>query len=143
MSTEKKERKVVVVEGKVVRNFFGKTKVSNDEKYRVTMLLDKDNITALRNAVAENETYKDSGKKMTPKWVSESEEDGSAYVNLTSGYTIPVKDSQRRNANSLDEMYVGARVKVSINLRKGAIYPKAFLILENGEEYNPFEDLEG
>ena len=141
MSTEKKERKVVVVEGKVVRNFFGKTKISNDEKYRVTMLLDKDNITTLRNAVKENETYKDSGKKMTPKWFSESEEDGSAYVNLTSGYPIPVKD-ENDDANSLDEMYVGARVKVSINLREGAIYPKAFLILENGEEYNPFEDLE-
>lgn len=137
----KKETKVVVVEGKVIRNFFGKTKHSSDEKYRITVLLDKENIEILRKATKENETYKDSGKKMTPRWISESEEDGSAYVNLTSGYTIPVKDADD-SAETLEQMFVGAKVKVSINLREGAIYPKAFMILENGEEYNPFEELE-
>ena len=141
MSTEKKS-KVVVVEGTVVRNFFGKTKMSNDEKYRITVLLDKSNIAVLRKAVEDNETYKDSGKKMTPKWTNTSGEDGSAYVNLTSGYTIPVKDVDDC-VDTLEEMYVGAHVKVAINLREGAIYPKAFFILENGEEYNPFEELEG
>ena len=91
------------------------------------------------------EAFKESGKKFTPSWVTEFE----GYVNLSTKYEIPYKDNvNNRTGDSIEDYisdgfnWLGAKVSVSINVKDGALYPKAMIIHEEGKEFNPFADFE-
>ena len=38
--------------------------------------------------------------------------------------------------------YMGAKVRMALNVKQGAVYPKAIVFLTEGEPYNPFNDFE-
>ena len=66
-------------------------------------------------------------------------------MNLASLYNIPVKDSRGRELSFSEfvelETAIGSKIKLSVVQRDGAIYPKAFVVLEDGEPRDPFEGL--
>ena len=137
--SQKKEQdtsnlKVIVIEGVVTEARVGKTRFSDTEKYRVGIKSDSvpyDEIHA----------FDKSGAKLTPKWFK----DKTGYINLASVYTIPVKNAKGSEIDFetwLDDYNaLGATVRISINQKDGALYPKAIKVLEDGEARDPFEDL--
>ena len=91
------------------------------------------------------DAFKESGKKFTPSWVTEFE----GYVNLSTVYEIPFKDNVNNATGASIEDYIadgfqwlGAKVSVSVNVKDGALYPKAMIISEEGKEFDPFADFE-
>lgn len=97
----------------------------------------------IKEALAE--AYKDAGKKFTPTWVS----DFDGYVNLSTIYELPFKDTVNNVAGISIEDYIadgfnwlGAKVRISANIKDGAVYPKAIVIDEEGKEFDAFADFE-
>ena len=91
------------------------------------------------------EAFKEAGKKFTPKWVSEFE----GYVNLSTLYKMPYKNILTNEDGQDFEAYIeegflwlGSLVEISVNVKEGALYPKAIRVLEEGKEYDPFDDFE-
>ena len=124
----------IVIEGTVTEARFGKTRFSDVEKYRVGIkseMIPYDEIHA----------FDKSGAKLTPKWFK----DKTGYINLASVYKIPVKNSKGSIIDFetwiSDYNALGSTVRISINQKDGAIYPKAIKVLEDGEARDPFEDL--
>ena len=115
--------------GTVIRAFNGKTKFDSTEKNRITVKAI--NIDDFREEVNDYGVYKDSGKKMTPKWVTDSD-----YVNLSSKFDIPCQG----DCDNFESILNGAKVSIKVVLKDGCIYPMAIEIIENGTEINPFED---
>lgn len=98
-----------------------------------------------------NDAFKNSGNKFTPTWVKNFE----GFVNLSSKYDIPVKikdnpendfDDEYKSIADLCETssypWCGAIVQVSMNLKDGAVYPKAICIDKCGESYDPLADFD-
>lgn len=132
--TQEKELKVIVVEGIITEARFGKSRFNDTEKYRIGIKCDSipyDDIKA----------FEKSGSKLTPKWFK----DKTGYINLSSVYTIPVKDTKGREIDFEDWLSdynaLGSSVKVSIIQKEGAVYPKAVKVLADGEARDAFEDL--
>lgn len=117
--------------GTVVRAFNGKTKFDSAEKNRITVKVI--NIDDFREEVNDYGVYKESGKKMTPKWVTDSD-----YVNLSSKFDIPCQG----DCDNFLSILNGAKVSIKVVLKDGCIYPMAIKIHENGTEINPFEEFE-
>lgn len=91
------------------------------------------------------EVYKDAGKNFTPNWVKKFE----GYVNLATEFDLPCRDLNDNMHNSIEDFiadkqfpYMGAEVKVSLNLKDGAIYPNAIIFLSEGKPYNPFAEFD-
>lgn len=89
--------------------------------------------------------YKEAGARFTPAWVKEFE----GFVNLSTKYELPFKDNVNGVTGENIEDYIvdgfnwcGATVKVSVNVKDGALYPKAIVIDEEGKEFDPFSDFE-
>lgn len=124
----------LIIEGTVISAYIGKTKFSDTEKCRICIQSDSipyDKITAFENV----------GSKLTPAWFK----DKTGYMNLASIYNIPVKDIKGREISFSEfietETAIGSKIKLSVTQREGAIYPKAFVIKEDGEPRDPFEGL--
>lgn len=122
---------IAYLNGTVVRAFNGRTKFDSREKNRITVKAI--NINEFRQEVNDCGCYKDSGKKMTPKWVTDSE-----YVNLSSKFDIPCQG----DCDDFQSILNGAFVTIKVVLKEGCIYPMAIKIYKNGTEINPFEDFE-
>jgi len=119
---------------KVVRAFTGTTDYDKEDKNRVTLFSEDLDYSAIW-------AYNDCGPKFTPKWLKDAE----GYINLASKYDIPVKDI-KGNKISFDDwlkdgLYHGAIVKAKIRQTEGAVYPVCLVVVENGEEFDPFEDM--
>ncbi len=91
------------------------------------------------------EAYKEAGKKFTPDWLK----DFKGYVNLSTLYELPCKDLDEREFNSVEDFikeekfpYMGAEVKVSVNVKDGAVYPNSLIFLSEGKPYNPFAEFD-
>lgn len=90
------------------------------------------------------EAFANAGDNFTPTWVKEM----NGYVNLGTTYDIPVKHVDGYVDNSLEKAiengfaFMHAKVKVSLSVKEGAIYPKAMVVLEEGESYNAFADFD-
>lgn len=93
------------------------------------------------------EAFKDSGKKFTPDWIK----DFKGYVNVSSKYPVAVRmayENPIRESDSIEKeisdglKWVGADVKLSINVKEGAIYPSAILMLTEGKAFNPFHEFD-
>lgn len=124
----------LIIEGTVISAYIGKSRFSDVEKCRLAIeskTIPYDKITA----------FKESGAKLTPAWFK----DKNGYMNLASLYNIPVKDSRNREISFSEfvelETAIGSKIKLSIVQRDGAIYPKAFKVIEDGEPRDPFEGL--
>lgn len=88
------------------------------------------------------EAFANSGEKFTPEWVKNFD----GYVNVSSKYDIPVMHVDGVTEPSFEKAvnsgfaYMNALVQLSLNIKEGAIYPKAIKILEEGKEYDAFAD---
>lgn len=96
--------------------------------------------------------YAEVGKKFTPEWVKNFK----GYVNLSSQYSVPVRQTVNDNFDteykSIEDLidggfpWYGAEVKVSINLKNddknNAIYPNSIIILTEGTEFNAFAEFD-
>lgn len=132
--TQKQELQKMIIEGSVVSARYGANKFDDTNKYRISLKsdnIDYDNIHAFDNA----------GSKLTPAWYKNRD----GYINLASIYEIPIKDYKGKvisfeewleNYNAL-----GSIVKVAIKQKDGAIYPQAIVIIEDGEDRDPFEGM--
>jgi len=91
------------------------------------------------------EAFKDSGKTFTPEWVKNFE----GFVNLSTQYDLPARDLKDRQFDSVLDMFadenfpwMGAEVGVSVNVKKGAIYPKAIKFYTEGTEFDAFSEFD-
>lgn len=87
------------------------------------------------------EAFKDSGKTFTPDWVKNFE----GYVNLSTEYPVPCKDISGNTFDSIEDFiksekfpWMGAEVKVALNIKEGAIYPISLIFISEGEAFDPF-----
>lgn len=92
------------------------------------------------------EAFKESGKKFTPAWILDFE----GYVNTSTKYELPCKDLQDRVYSSVEDFvcdnefnYRGADVLLALNIKEGAVYPKAIKFLTEGEPYDAFDEFAG
>lgn len=90
------------------------------------------------------EVFKDSGSKFTPDWVKNFD----GYVNLSTKYELPFRDVNKVEYSSIEAAienglkWIGAEVKVSVNLKEGALYPSALIMLTEGEAHNAFAEFD-
>lgn len=98
--------------------------------------------------------FKDAGKNFTPAWVKKFE----GYVNVSTQYELPymlgkavreaTNDEYDEKGDSLLTLikagfpYIGADVKLSLNVKEGAVYPLSIKILSEGKPFNPFSEFE-
>ena len=134
MSTTKNKTNTLIIKGvNVVRAYFGGTKFNSEEKNHITINgeIPYDEITAFEN----------SGSKLTPTWYKNKD----GYMNLTSKFDIPVKDTNGKvitfDTWIHEHNVVGAVVNIKTIQKDGVIYPSAIVVVEEGEELNPFEDM--
>ncbi len=90
------------------------------------------------------EAFKDSGKKFTPDWINEFE----GFVNLATKFDLPARLLDNTEVASLEDAitdglkWLGAEVKVSINVKEGALYPNSILFLSEGTAINAFAEFD-
>lgn len=92
------------------------------------------------------EAFAECGKKFTPNWVEEIEK---GFVNTKTKFDLPVR-FEGGEYNSIEDLMsdneefypMGATAKLSLAIKNGAVYPKALIILENGEPIDAFADFE-
>lgn len=88
--------------------------------------------------------FKDSGDKFTPDWIKNFE----GYVNLSTKYELPFRDVEDTEHSSIEDAqdnglkWFGAEVKVSINIKEGAVYPNSLVFLTEGKSYNAFAEFD-
>ena len=88
--------------------------------------------------------YKECGKKYTPSWIT----DFNHFVNVSTIYEVPTKNKVNGKGYAdilevAEDMPIhGSLVSMSLNVKNGAIYPKAIVIYTESEEYDPFKDIE-
>lgn len=91
-----------------------------------------------------NEAFKDAGKKFTPAWILEPQ----GYINLSSQFELPAILLDGTRTDSIEDYiadgykWMGATVKLTVNVKDGAVYPKALKFLSEGKELDPFAELE-
>lgn len=90
------------------------------------------------------EAFKDSGKNFTPDWVK----DFKGYVNVSTKYELPFRDLEGNEFNSIEVSiasglaWVGADVKMSLNIKEGAIYPNSIVFMSDGKAFNAFAEFD-
>ena len=135
----------MVIKGKLitckreVKEFKGKV---SKEKLYVTLAEVKLSDEKMKEIQA---AFQDAGKNFTPAWVKKFE----GYVNLATEFELPCKDLEGNEHESVEEYikeskfpYMGAEVKVSLNVKDGAVYPNSIIFLTEGKPYNPFSEFD-
>ena len=91
------------------------------------------------------EAFKDAGKTFTPDWVKNFE----GFVNLATQYELPTRDLKDQEYEDVlsfisdkEFPWMGAEVGVSVNVKKGAIYPKAIKFYSEGTEFDAFSEFD-
>lgn len=130
-------KKVVIVEGVVTSARVGSSKFDETIKNRLSIKCEEGVI----NYDDIKPFYENVGSKMTPKWIKEE----SGYVNVSSKFDIPVKDTFGRQITFQEftesATAIGSKVKLALTVKEGCIYPNAFVVMEDGEEVDPFKNL--
>lgn len=128
---KKAEFKDVIVEGKVVSAYYGTTKYDDNKKYRLSIyseVIDYTEFTAFDN----------SGAKLTPAWFKEQ----NGYINLSSLFDIPVMSSDGEEMTTQEwldtKKAVHSFIKLKVRQKEGAVYPAAIIVVEDGDEADPF-----
>ena len=129
--TKKAEFKDVIVEGKVVSAYYGTTKYDDNKKYRLSIyseVIDYTEFTAFDN----------SGAKLTPAWFKEQK----GYINLSSLFDIPVMNTDGEEMTTQEwfdtKKAVHSFIKLKVRQKEGAVYPAAIIVVEDGDEADPF-----
>lgn len=135
----------MVIKGKLitckreVKEFKGKV---SKEKLYVTLAKVKLSDEKMKEIQA---AFQDAGKNFTPAWVKKFE----GYVNLATEFELPCKDLEGNEHESVEGYikeskfpYMGAEVKVSLNVKDGAVYPNSIIFLTEGKPYNPFAEFD-
>lgn len=137
----------IIFNGVVKYAYFGKTDNDNKDKTRILITVEDDNIDGIREKLTE--CYKSSSLK--PKFVTEN----GADLMIKSLFDVPCRmdadmsqikedwtDYDSTAKGFVDMGYtVGAKVRVKIKLKDGAMYPVALVVKELGTKYNPLEDM--
>lgn len=90
------------------------------------------------------EAFKDAGAKFTPDWIKNFD----GYVNLSTKFELPCRDIESHEFDSVEDAiseglkWMGADVKISINVKEGAIYPNSLVFLTEGKSFNHFAEFE-
>lgn len=91
------------------------------------------------------EAFKDAGKNFTPAWIKKFE----GYVNTATEYDLPCRDLEGNEYPSIEDWitdskfpYMGAEVKLSIDIKDAAVYPKAIVFLTEGKPFNAFAEFD-
>ena len=97
------------------------------------------------------DAFKDSGKNFTPGWVKNPEE---GYVNVSTKFDLPIRvledfeTIKKGDYSSVEKCiedglhWMGAECDLSIEIKEGAIYPKALRLLSEGKPVNAFADFD-
>lgn len=89
------------------------------------------------------DAFAESGKAFTPEWVKNFE----GFVNLATQYELPCRDLRGVDHDNIEDFikdfdWKGADVEVSVNVKKGAIYPKALMFVTEGEPFDVFAEFD-
>ena len=140
----------IIIKGVMTSAFYGKSKMetNSEPKTRLAIHIDEEEWKRLKEFAAPYYGKKD----MTPAWLDydnySDAGDNGVYVNLKSNYEIPTRYNKQNYTDILtndveySDRLIGAEVKVAINFKQGAFYPSAIVIMELGEERNPFDGME-
>lgn len=137
-ATYNPEESKLVVSGRLTALRYGTNKFDKDaNKFYVSV---KTSIPADIREEIRLEYFDDSKEKYIPEpFRKPSESPDECYLNLKSLYEIPVfRDGEGNKRYSFDDVVelgdglppIGSEVKLSIRLKKGALYPLAILIVD-------------
>lgn len=90
------------------------------------------------------DAFKDAGSKFTPDWIKKFE----GYVNLSTKFELPCRTIEKQEFGSIEDAiadglkWLGADVKVSVNIKEGAIYPSAIVFESEGKSFNAFAEFD-
>ena len=117
--------------GTITSAFFGSTKFSKDDMYRISIKINKENRDKLAEACAD--MYKDSPDSFIPKWFKD---ENAEYINFKSKFDIKAIYDGDKNITTLSEFLDeygninGSNVGIAVKLDKGSIYPLAIKIYD-------------
>lgn len=89
------------------------------------------------------DAFKDAGSKFTPAWINNFD----GYVNVSTKFELPYRYG-KKEGTSLEDLvadgfaWKNAPVSLSLTVKEGAVYPKALIILGEGEEFNAFAEFD-
>lgn len=130
--TKSKNSETVVIKGILKYLGRGITKYDRESKYRISIEAESLDRTLFDSAYKNN--------KFTPDWYTNTSKNS---ITLKTKYDIPVQyESHNHTLDDLivDGRILDAKVRISINIKDNAIYPKALIVDEMGEKYDPFAD---
>ena len=91
------------------------------------------------------EAFKDAGKNFTPAWIKKF----NGYVNTATEFDLPCRDLEGEEHASIEDWiidskfpYMGAEVKLSLDIKEGAVYPRALIFLTEGKPFNAFAEFD-
>jgi len=120
------------------KEFKGK---QQDEKLYITLAEAK---ISDENMEKIQEAFADSGKTFTPDWVKHFD----GFANFATKFELPCILVNGAKRDSIEEEIEGglkwfkAPVKISVIVKKGALYPASIKLLDEGEEINPFAEFD-
>ena len=137
----------IIFNGVVKYAYYGKSDNDKKDKTRILVTVDDANIDDIRKKLTE--CYKSSSLK--PKFITENGTD----LMIKSLYDVPCRmDADTSQIKELWSDYdttakgfidmgytVGAKVKIKVKLKDGAMYPVALVVNELGTKYNPLDDM--
>lgn len=117
--------------GTITSAFYGATKFSKDDMYRVSIKIDKANRDKLANDC--KEMYASAPDSFVPKWYKD---ENAEYINFKSKFDIKTIYEGDKEVSSLDDFLrkygniTGSKVGIAVKLAEGSIYPLAIKIYE-------------
>ena len=117
--------------GTITSAFYGATKFSKDNMYRVSIKIDKANRDKLANDC--KEMYASAPDSFIPKWYKY---ENAEYINLKSKFDIKTIYEGDKEVQSLGDFLgkygniTGSKVGIAVKLAEGSIYPFAIKIYE-------------
>ena len=96
------------------------------------------------------EVFAESGEKFTPDWLKNFE----GYVNVSTQFELPailfgtdsegarIETASIENAIENGYAWMGAEVGLSLDLKEGAVYPRALKFYSEGNAINAFADFD-
>lgn len=127
-----------VVKGKLIRCKRDIKEFKSQGKLYITLAEVKLNDEKMKEI---KEAFKDSGKFFTPDWVKNFK----GYVNLSTKYPVPCKDLSGDAHDNIEDFikdskfpWMGAEVKIALNIKEGAIYPISLIFISEGGAFDPF-----
>lgn len=138
----------MILSGKLIRlKREAKEFKGTKQKEKLHISLAEVNLTE-EQMVQLKDVFKDSGKNFTPDWVL----DFKGYVNLATEFELPARlpvvDGKRNEVPSIEDAVcdgfnaIGADVRVSINLKTGAVYPSSMVFDSEGEPFYAFSEFD-